>query len=730
MKKVARFLIDCRGLMLAVMLLLAVLCGLLIPKVAINKDRTKYLADDSNMKTGITVLNTAFPDDEKAFIRVMFDDLTPEQIPVVKERLAAIPCVTSVSYEPDSADYNRDNHTLFILGSRFDYNTDEERAIEEAVAGLSGEYTLQWHNDDIPSTEVPFKLILIVFLFGMAVLTLMSHSWLDPVLFLFTVGIAVVINMGTNLVLPHIDELTTAIGPILQFVLSMDYSIILMSRYRQEKELDPDRVSAMKTALAGSITSIASSALTTVAGLLALVFMSFKLGPELGIVLGKGVFISMLTVFTLLPALILACDRLLEKTRKKAPRIPMGGLAKFSLKARFVMPVTFVVLLAGSFLLQRLTPISFTEKNEDPLQEVFPKENRVVVLYRNAEEADVAAIVAGLEGDPRIKSIYGYGNTLGKALTADEMAAALGSFGGDVAIDGGMVRMLYMLYDSSAGAELTMTLPQLFDYLCDDLLTDARYALFFNDEMKASLLSGRELLADAVRQIKGENYARLILTSTHPDESAETYAYIDRVRDLCGDNLDEYYLVGNSVMVSEMNDTFDHEYLLITLITAVAVFLVVLLAFRNPTMPLILTLLVQCGVFITVAGFGQIAGAIYYLSLLVVQSILMGATIDYGIVFCNFYREGRKTQAIPESLRAAYEGSIHTIMTSGSILVFCLASLGIFATAVMVSEVCSTLCVGVLVTLFLILFVLPGLVACFDRLAIRAKKNVSPDTPI
>ena len=724
MKRVARFLTDRRYILLAVMLLLAVFCGLLIPKVAVNKDRTKYLADDSNMKKGISVLNAAFPDDEKAFIRVMFDDLTPEQLPTVQSRLAAIPNVTSVSYEPYSVDYNRGNHTLFILGAKYDYNTDEERAIEKAIDGMSDEYKLQWHNDDIPSTEVPFKLILIVFLFGMAVLTLMSHSWLDPILFLFTVGVAVVINMGTNLVLPHIDELTTAIGPILQFVLSMDYSIILMSRYRQEKKQNPDRISAMKTALSGSVTSIASSALTTVAGLLALVFMSFKLGPELGIVLGKGVFISMLTVFTLLPALILGCDRLLEKTRKKAPRIPMGGLAKLSLKLRYVMPVVFVILLVGSFLMQRTTDISFTEKNEDPLQEIFPKENRVVVLYHNEEEPKVAGIVSGLNGDSRIKSIYGYGNTIGKALTADEMAVALGSFGGETTIDSTMVRMLYMLYDSSAGADLTMTLPQLFDYLCDDLLTDTKYSFFFNEEMKEGLQNGRNMLTEAVRQMKSDTYARLILTSDHPDESAATYAYIDRVKSLCNDNLDEYWLVGNSVMVSEMNETFEHEYFLITLITAVAVFLVVLLAFCNPTLPLILTLLVQCGVFITVAGFGRFGGAIYYLALLVVQSILMGATIDYGIVFCNFYRESRKALAIPESLKAAYEGSIHTIMTSGAILVFCLASLGIFATAVMVSEVCTTLCVGVLVALFLILFVLPGLVACFDRLAIRKRNNV------
>ena len=172
-----------------------------------------------------------------------------------------------------------------------------------------------------------------------------------------------------------------------------------------------------------------------------------------------------------------------------------------------------------------------------------------------------------------------------------------------------------------------------------------------------------------------------------------------------------------------MDETFDNEYLMITLITALAVFFVVLIAFRNPTLPLILTLLVQCGVFITVTVIGAYSGSIYYLALLIVQSILMGATIDYGIVFCNFYREGRKTSDARGALKSAYEGSVHTVMTSGSILVPVLTALGIFASAPMISSVCITLAIGVFIAILLILLVLPGTVACCDRL-IRRKPRL------
>lgn len=378
MKKVANFLINQRYIILGIMLVITIVCGLLIAKVPINKDRTEYLADDSGMKQGLSIMESEFPETaEKASIRVMFDDLSAEQISDVKVRLEALPNVSSVTYEADSEDYNKDNKTLFVVNSEFDYKTDEEKAIEHAIEIGFPEFTMTYQNNDIQSTEVPMWLIIIAITLLVAVLLIMSHSWLDPVLFLVTIGIAVVINLGTNIFLPYTDELTVTVGPILQLVLSMDYSIILMTRYRQEKDKYSNKFDRMKAALAGSVSSIVSSSLTTVVGLLALVFLSFKLGPELGIVLAKGVFISMLCVFTILPVMILWFDNALEKTRKKAPLIPMGLLAKISHKARYAMPAIFALLLVGSFILQSFTTITFTEKSDDPLADIFPKDNTV-----------------------------------------------------------------------------------------------------------------------------------------------------------------------------------------------------------------------------------------------------------------------------------------------------------------------------------------------------------------
>lgn len=1208
MKKIAEFLVTRRFAILAVMLVLTAACGFLALRVPINKDRTKYLADDSNMKQGLAVMQSAFAEaEEKSSVRVMFDDLAAEQIDDVRARLEAIPNVSSVAYEAGSAEYNKDNHTLFVVNSTFDYHTDEEAAIEDALkTGFPG-LSVTYQNNDMPTTEVPIWLLLTALTLAVIILVIMSPSWLDPVLFLITIGMAVIINFGTNILLPYTDEMTATVGPVLQLVLSMDYSIILMTRYRQEKQTGCDRFEAMKTALAGSISSISSSSLTTVVGLLALVFLSFKLGPELGIVLSKGVFISMLCVFTVLPAMILGADKWLEKTKKWSVRIPMGPLSRFSHRLRYVMPAIFIVLLAGSLVLQNSTDIVFTENSEDVLADIFPKENTAVLIYRNEEEEKIGAIVSALEADERITGILGYSNTLGKEMTADEMSDALGALSGDVRISEDVVRMLYFMYrggelpsisaadfmkfitesvlpdetlsafmddglrgnveyletlsdrdaltaeltaaetaalfgieeadvknlylyyfirsgvpdsgtmtltdftdfvlntvaadelygamfdpaalaglaqmknytdaesvrrersapelaallgldegtvktvfalssagdvsgktmtvsdfsallcsmaqdvstgaflDAGAGAQLQMmnglislavsgqplsagemaqtlgleeetvamlyrlclssdpnfqpdpeapemtlpdflsflvrlspnasteqaaqlrqinqiiqpaaagtplsapelaqlfgmdedtaamlfrldsggdlsgktmslrsftdfilsdplmrgrmdsaslgqlrslqlminasvngteftsealasllgmepsqaeqlyilkmsgdaswklspqqfvsfaaeaavesgdssdsfdkssaddlkraralieavvsgetysvgemsellqsltdnvseketelmylyyggvndtdsatkmTIPQLFDYLCNTMLNDVRFDDYFDAETRADILDSGAMLTDAIAQMKGETYSRLVLTSDYPDESPETQAYTETVRTLCEENLGEYYLVGSSAMVSEMSGTFHKEYIMITLITAIAIFLVVLLTFRNLVFPLILTLIVQCGVFITVAVIGAYSGSIYYLALLIVQSILMGATIDYGIVFCNFYRESRKTMSGKDALKAAYEGSIHTVMTSGAILVLVLASLGIFVSSPMISEVCVTLSIGVFVAILLILFVLPGMVACCDRLAVKKPANRKRD---
>jgi predicted RND superfamily exporter protein len=486
MKKIANFLVKNRFVALVIMLVVTIICGVLAATVPINKDRTKYLADDSNMKQGIAIMEVAFPETkDTAAIRVMFDDLTTEQIANVKARLEAIPNVSEVIYEADNEKYNKENHTLFVVHADFGYNTDEEVAIEKAIETGFPEYTMVYKNNDIPLTELPIWIILLGLSLAIIILIVISSSWLDPVLFLVTIGIAIIINFGTNVIFPYTDELTITVGPILQLVLSMDYSIILMNRYRQEKDKSSNKIEAMKTALAGSISSIASSSLTTVVGLLALVFLSFKLGPELGIVLAKGVFISMLSVFTVLPVMILSMDKWLEKTRKKSPHISMRLLTKISYKIRHAMPIIFVILLVGSFILQRSVTITFTEDSEDQLVDVFPKDNTIVIVYNNEDEGNINGIVTELEKDNRVSSVLGYSNTLGKAMDAEEMSEAINEFDGKERIDKNIVSMIYFI---AADGELpTLTVVEFMNFIVDSVIPNETLNAYVDNNIRDNI---------------------------------------------------------------------------------------------------------------------------------------------------------------------------------------------------------------------------------------------------
>ena len=285
-------------------------------------------------------------------------------------------------------------------------------------------------------------------------------------------------------------------------------------------------------------------------------------------------------------------------------------------------------------------------------------------------------------------------------------------------MDRGTMELLFLYYASvySSDASWTMSMQELFDYLQNDLLTDARFASFLTDDMRAQITDAQTMLTDAVTQLRGSNYSRLVLTTTLPGESDETSAFIAQLmQDLDAVTTGDYYLIGNSAMVYEMENSFDSELLLITLLTAASIFLVVVFTFRSLVIPALLVLIVQCGVFITVTVVGLQGLEIYYLALLIVECILMGATIDYGILYTSYYREMRESMSVRDALIAAYRGSIHTVLTSGSIMVLVTAVVGKFFGNPTIEQICRTISIGAFSAIILILLFLPGMLALLDR---------------
>lgn len=325
MKKTAAFIVRRRYMVLGIVVILTLLCTSLATKVEINSDMTKYLADDSSMKIGMDIMEEEFEDiEESQTIRVMAQGLDEAEKQTLLEALEALPYVSSVDHD-ESEDYNSGDYSLFVINTEYEYGSEEETAIEAALDEDFGDYDLTWQNDDDSAMSLKPWIIAVAVAFLLIVMLAMCESWIEPFLFLATVGLAVLINAGTNIILGSVSNITNSIAAILQLVLSMDYSIILMNRYRQEQALCADKETAMTRALTHAFSSITSSSLTTIVGLLALVFMSFKIGRDLGLVLAKGVLISLLCIFTALPGMVLACDGLIKKTAKKTLSPPMGG---------------------------------------------------------------------------------------------------------------------------------------------------------------------------------------------------------------------------------------------------------------------------------------------------------------------------------------------------------------------------------------------------------------------
>ena len=294
---------------------------------------------------------------------------------------------------------------------------------------------------DILPEDLPRTLAIGVGLL-FAVLLVMCSSVMEVLLFLITTGFAVVINMGTNALLPSVSMLTNTLAPVLQMVLSMDYCIILMNRYRQEKTLGKEREGAMESAIRSSASSILSSAFTTIVSLLMLCFIKMKIGADLGIVLAKGVTLSMICNFTVLPSLILWGEKAVEATRKKVPHFPARPVARFQQRFRYPLAVLFILVFVGFNLLQRRTVLSFAPLWDSSAE---ASENTLLLLYPTQEEAAVPALLDSIAALPQVHQCISYPSLIQRPMMAQEMETMLSSLapGRASALPAGILPLVY-----------------------------------------------------------------------------------------------------------------------------------------------------------------------------------------------------------------------------------------------------------------------------------------------
>ena len=479
MQKIAEFLVKRRKLVLVFMIVLALISAVQIPKVGIITDMTHYLPDSSSMKQGMDIMEEEFNDMSiDNTIRVMFTDLKESEKDKLLDELSTIEYVASVSYESDSKEYNNGDYTLFILNIPYDYDTPEMDSVEAAVKKNYSDYEMIYNVDNPVVTSIPNWIIGVSMTIMLVIMLVMGESYIEPLLFLASIGVAVVINMGTNVLLGSVSSSTYSISSLLQMVLSIDYSIILMERYRQELREESDRQKAMTKAIHASFASIASSSITTVVGMLILCFMEFKIGMEMGTVLAKGVFISMICTLTVLPALILIFDKWIHKTAKHAPHFKMAFMGKFSFKARYAQTILFVLLFAVLSVTQGNTEMSYSMTLATEINEVFPKSNPIIIFYENEDEETITKLSEKWEQTEGVNAIMSYGTVLGKPYTVTHLANEIREMEidmGDMEMDEDMLRLLYYNYYSNGNLP-AMTIKEFVTFLTDEVMTNETFA--------------------------------------------------------------------------------------------------------------------------------------------------------------------------------------------------------------------------------------------------------------
>ena len=464
-KKLAELIVNKRHIVLTVFILFSIISVFLASKVTINNDIAKYLPNTSETRIGMDIMEENFKEIKESTFQIMFKDLQSEEKEEIYQQLEEVEGVSTVDYD-ETEDYNKEDYTRYAIHVEDTKDSETATKVYEEITKKYEDYEIETNGDIAEqNTEVlPTWIVGLAVGCVLIILIIMCESYVEPFLFLIAILVAILLNNGTNIIFGSVSNITSSISAILQLALSMDYSIMLMNRYAQEKQKEPDKTKAMKNALSNAFTSISSSSLTTIVGLITLVFMSFKIGRDLGFVLAKGVLFSLISIFFVLPALILLFDKLIVKTQKRTPHLTLEKLGKFSYKIRPIAIFLFLGAFIISFFLKGNLGILYTSSEEDKISEIFGTNNQIAIIYKTKDEEAISKHLKGIEEKEKVEQVLGYGNTINEKLTYNQLQDKLQDFDVDVTIEDYLLKILYYNYYNQEENN-TMTFDELVSFI-------------------------------------------------------------------------------------------------------------------------------------------------------------------------------------------------------------------------------------------------------------------------
>lgn len=739
MEKLAAFIVDKRNLIIILYLFALAFSLFSMSWTEVENDITKYLPEETETRQGIVAMNENFVSFASA--RVMVSNITADTAYTISQNLSKIDGIAMVTFDETEAHY-RDASALFDVTFEYGANNDTTiHAMDEIVHLLQG-YDVAINSDvgmdmnQMLQEEMGVILIVAVIII-IVVLTLTSRSYAEVPVLLLTFGVAALLNMGTNYLCGNISFISNSIAVVLQLALAIDYAIILCHRFTDEHETKSARDAAV-IALSKAIPEIFASSLTTVCGLMALAFMDFGIGLDMSIVLIKSIILSLFSVFTLMPGLLVLFCPLMDKTRHRKLLPNVSFLGKFAVKSRRILPPIFLITIIAAFILSSQCPYCYsfndlkTAKMTDSqtayfeIKDRFGVSNMAAIIVPSGDYDAESAILSELSEYPEVKSTMGLagiealdGYKLTDALTPRQLSELLD-------MDYELIQMLYAAYASEQNQygeilngleEYKIPLFDMFLYLKDQMDT---HNIYLSDDSGQGLDEMFAQLETAQKQLQNDKYSRMVVYLNLPEESQETFDFLTTIRSVIGKYYsDDYYVVGNSTSSRDLSASFIKDNLLISILSAFFVIVVLLFTFKSAGLPVLLIVVIQGSIWINFS-FPTITGQpLYFLGYLIVQAIQMGANIDYAIVISSHYQELKTTMPHKEAIVHALNAAFPTVFTSGTIMASAGLLIGNMSTQPVVSIMGTCIGRGTIISIFLVLVVLPSILVLGDSIINR-----------
>ena len=740
MEKVAAFIVDKRNLFFLLYIFALIFSVIARSWVQVENDITTYLPDSTETRQGLTVMNDNFVTYGSA--RVMVSNVSYATALELQAAIEDIDGVTEAVFD-DSAGHYTGASALFdvtIDGTETDpVSVQAMEEIRQTLAGYDLYVDTRVGVDD--SAQLESEMVVIVAVAAViivVVLLLTSRAYAEVPVLLLTFLTAALLNMGTNFLLGKISFISNSVTVVLQLALAIDYAIILCHRYSDEHETKPAR-EACVIALSKAIPEISSSSLTTISGLAALSFMQFGIGRDLSVVLIKAILFSLLSVFTLMPGLLMLFSPLIDKTKHKNLIPKITAVGKAAVKTRYIVPPIFAVVLAGAFWFASQCPYCYsytdltTPKQSESqiayqkIKNTFGTSNMVAVIVPKGDYKAEAAVLRELDEMPEVKSTTGLANV--EAMDGYMLADALTprQFSELVGLDNEVAKVLYSAYavhldqygELINGIEnYDVPLFDMFMFLKEEM-EDGNITL--EGDVQDTLDDLFDQLEKAKLQLQSEEYSRLVVYLNLPEESDETFAFLGTIHEVLERHYprQQCYVVGNSTSALDLSSSFVNDNNLISVLSALFVILILLFTFQSAGLPVLLIIVIQGAIWMNFSFPTLSDTPLYFLGYLIVSSIQMGANIDYAIVISSHYSELKHTMPPKQAIVEALNSSFPTIFTSGSILASAGILISMLTTNPVICAIGTCLGRGTLISICLVLGVLPQILVLGDSIIER-----------